>query len=103
MVGTMATAASSSKITASRSSADKTWTVYIGRLNKDTDEDNLKEHLEDMDIKVVEIRKLQATQPWQAKSSAFRVTIAHKCKDAIMSADVWPDNVEVRDWFYKPR
>ncbi len=101
--GTMATAASSSKITASRSSADKTWTVYIGRLNKDTGEDDLKEHLEDMDIKVAEIRKLKATQPWQAKSSAFCVTIAHKCKDAIMSADLWPDNVEVRDWFYKPK
>ena len=103
VIGTKTTDGTTGKLAASSTSASKTWTVYIGKLNKDTDEVGVREHLEDMGITVSEVRKLKPTQKWQEKSAAFCVMIAYECKDKIMSPDLWPDNVEVRDWFFKPK
>ena len=79
------------------------WHVFIGRLNKDTEETDIKEFLRGNDVEVVSVFKLKASQPWQDKSAAFRVSVALKCKDTIMCSDFWPDNVEVRDWVFKPK
>jgi len=79
------------------------WHVFIGRIGKDTEEGDIKEFLEDSGVTVTSVYKLKATQPWQEKSAAFHVTVAIKCKDSIMDPMLWPDNVEVRDWFFKPR
>jgi hypothetical protein len=97
------TKTTNNKIVASSSSASKTWHVFIGHLNKDTNETQLKEYLEDNGISVVEISQIKATKTWHEKSSAFRVSIALKDKDSIMNCDIWPDNVEVRDWFFKAK
>jgi len=93
------------KIVASEASVafNKSWHVFVGKLGKDVDEERLKDHLQDNGITVTEIRKLKATQPWQEKSSAFRVSVALACQDDIMNPDVWPENVKVRDWFFKPK
>jgi hypothetical protein len=91
------------KLTASSSRSEKSWILFIGRLGKETEDSDLKEHLEENGISVIEIRKLAASKEWQQKSSAFRVSIGFDSKDAVMCADLWPDNVVVRDWFMKPK
>ena len=83
------------------SSAKGVWHLFVGRLSRDTQEDALKEYLESNGIIISEIRRLKPNQDWQEKVSAFRVSIALKCKDIVMDADLWPDNVEVRDWVFK--
>lgn len=85
------------------SSSGGQWHVFIGRLDKDTTESDMKEFLDDVGVEVVSIYKLKATQPWQDKSAAFRVSVALKCKDSIMCPDLWPDHIEVRDWVFKPK
>ena len=77
--------------------------MFIGRLNKDTVEDDIKSFLTDNGLSVLEVRKLKPTQEWQEKSAAFRVSVALSCKEAVMNADMWPGNVEVRDWVFKPK
>jgi hypothetical protein len=91
---------STTKIT---SSSIGKWYVFVGRLNKDTSENDLKDHLENNNISVLDIKKLDARQTWQEKCSAFRLCISLKCKDEIMSPDLWPDNSDVRDWIFKPK
>jgi hypothetical protein len=85
------------------SSSKGQWNIFVGRLGKDTGENDIKEFLEDCNIGVFSVRKLKPTQDWQEKSSAFCVTIALNCKDIIMDPAIWPDNVEVRDWVFKPK
>jgi len=99
IVGAKSTA---SKI-ASSVSGEKSWHIFIGKLQKDTSESDLKEYLEDAGVSTIEIRKLKPANEYQEKSAAFRVSIALKCKDAVMNADLWPGNVVVRDWFFKPK
>ena len=79
------------------------WQVFIDRLNKDTTENDIKDFLESNNIVVTDVKKLDARQPWQEKSSTFRICVRLQCKDAIMNSDLWPDNIEVRDWFFKPK
>ena len=95
----------SNKVTGAKISSASVgqWHVFIGRVDKNTDEDAIKDFLEFNNISVLEVRKLKAMQPWQEKSSAFHVSVSLKCKDDIMNADLWPDNVEVRDWVFKPK
>ena len=93
---------SSTKIAATPA-ASKFWHIFVGRVDKDTEELAIKEFLEGNGIIVAEVRKLKATKDWQANSSAFRVSVAFSCKDSVMSSDLWPENVVVRDWFFKPK
>jgi len=79
------------------------WHIFIGRLGKDTQESDIKEFLEENNVTVKSIFKLKAAQPWQETSAAFRVSVTLDCKDSIMNADLWPDNVEVRDWVFKQK
>jgi len=79
------------------------WHVFIGRLGKDTEEDDIKDILVDSGISVTSIYNLKASQPWQEKSAAFRVAVSLKSRDSVMNSLLWPDNVEVRDWFFKPK
>lgn len=83
------------------SAAPKAWHLFIGRFKKDTGEGELKAYLEENKISVVKVRKLKATKSWQEKSDAFRVSVALTCKDSVMDPDLWPDNIEVRDWRFK--
>lgn len=102
ITGTASGPASSSKLTSS-SSGPKLCHVFVGRVHKDATEADIISQLEANGVKAEEVRKLKATQPWQEKSSAFRVSVSVKFKDVIMSAAIWSDNIEVRDWFFKPK
>ena len=83
--------------------SSSSWHVFIGKLEPDTTEQDVKDHLINNGITVLNVVKLKPVQKWQEKSSAFKISVVdlHKCD--IMKADLWPENVEVRDWVFKPR
>ena len=83
--------------------SNSSWHLFIGKLAVDTTEKGLSDFLEDNGITVQKVTKLKATQKWQEKSAAFKVSVSIVNKDDVMNADLWPDHVEVRDWFFKPR
>jgi hypothetical protein len=95
----------STGVTKLKSSRDSTasWHVFVGKLEPDTTDQDLKDHLLSNGITVFNIVKLKAVQKWQEKCAAFKISVAdiHKCD--IMKADLWPENVLVRDWVFKPR
>ena len=76
---------------------------FIGKLDATATEQDLKEYLTDKGIDAQHILKLKALQKWQEKSAAFKVSVLETQKNDFMSADLWPDKVEVREWFFKPR
>ena len=79
------------------------WYIFAGHLDRNTSEADLKDHLESNGINVIEIKKLDPRQPWQDKSSAFKLCISLHCKDSIMNPDLWPDHSDIRDWYFKPK
>jgi hypothetical protein len=81
----------------------KLWHLFVGRANKDAEDVDIKDYLESKGIAVSEVRKLKPVQAWQEKSAAFRVSVFIECKDDVMNPDVWPENVQVRDWHFKPK
>lgn len=94
---------SGTSLAASSSAVSRAAHFFIGKLDKDTSTDDMRTFLNDIGVDVIDISKLKATEEWQKKSSAFRVIVAAKCKDAIFSPDVWPESVEIREWFFKPK
>ena len=80
----------------------KKFVIFVGKIDKDTSEDDLVEFLEENDISGAEVRKLPAKHEWQQKSSAFRVAVPYRLKDELLNTDLWPDSVEIREWFFKP-
>lgn len=103
IVGSRATTGLKINASESAQTANKSWHVFVGKLEQDADESNLKDYLEENGVTVTEVRKLKPSQEWQKKSSAFRVCVAIDCRDSIMNPDLWPENVIVRDWFFKPK
>ena len=79
------------------------WHIFIGKLEPETTEQDIKDHLLGNGITVSSIVKLKAVQKWHEKSAAFKISVEEQFKDNIMSADLWPENVEIRDWVFKPR
>ena len=73
---------STSKL-ASAYKKDRLWHVFIGRLDKDTTETFVAEHLEMNGISVSKVSQLSPREEWQKRSAAFRVSFAYSAKDAI--------------------
>jgi len=85
------------------SAINDSWHIFVGRLGKETSEDDVKDHLADFGITVSKVMKLKATQEWHNRNAAFKVSILMTSKDVVMDSNVWPGHVEVRDWYFKPR
>ena len=72
----------------------------MGKLHKDSTEDNLTRFLEDNDITVLSVKKLSAKLPWQENYAAYFLSVDYKDKDSVLNRDIWPDIAVVRDWVY---
>ena len=55
--------------------------VFVGKLGKETSEDDLKEFLIENGIDEAEVRRLEPKEKWHEKSAAFRVAVPFKHKD----------------------
>jgi len=74
-----------------------TWHFFVGRLNPETNEEDVTKHLEDAGISVTSCRLLQK---WQEKFSTVKVVVDYAHKDSIFEADLWPEGTDVRDWVF---
>ena len=59
--------------------SDKRWHIFVGKCDKDTDEECIKVFLEENEIEVAEIRKLKANNEWQEKSNHQRKVLRFEC------------------------
>ena len=91
----------SQKLIVEQSVREKTWHLFVGKLNKDSTADDLSSFVEDAGIRVHKITKLEARQTWQQNYAAFRVSVAYDDKDKVMEENMWPSSVDVRDWVFR--
>lgn len=80
--------------------APKFWHIFVSRMSKDVLVNDVTELLSNSGINVNKVTKLEAKMNWQKKFSAFRVSIDVKQKNDVMNPDIWPEDVDVRDWIF---
>lgn len=77
-------------------------TCFVGRLDKDTTEEDLCSYLEDVGIKDVRCRKLD-DKDGTFRTAAFRVSCRDLYKDLFYDESNWPDGAVLRDWVFRHR
>lgn len=74
--------------------------AYVGRLAKDTTEEDLSKYLAEEGLKGVVCKKLKTKDGRQFKTAAFYVTCCAESRDKFYDENIWPNGVELRDWIY---
>ena len=75
-------------------------TAFVGRLHKDTTEDDLRDLLVAAGIKDAQCKKLEAKNGREYATAAFRVSCSITWSNIFYPADTWPAGVELRDWVF---
>jgi len=83
------------------SQSHSSWHVFVSRVQPDTSAADIEQFLTENGIRVDSCRKLDATEEWQKKSAAFHLAVHEDDRDKVFVADLWPVNVQVRDWYFK--
>jgi hypothetical protein len=75
--------------------------VFVGRLEKDTLEEDMKQMLKDGGILDCYCKKLSGKDRTgrEYKSAAFIISCDEKYEDIIYNDETWPANAQVREWF----
>jgi hypothetical protein len=68
--------------------------AFVGRLDLDTSEDELRNFLTVAGLNVVHCRKLKVPEGKMFKSAAFYVACSEDCKDNFYNEATWPEGVE---------
>ena len=77
-------------------------TAFVGRLDLNTTEEDLKQYLLDAGIIDPYCKKLAAKDNRKFRTAAFMVSCDSSCKTAFHDESIWPAGCELRDWvFYK--
>ena len=69
----------------------------INKLGKDKDKDHVDDKNEDKDTTVAKVKKFV---PWY---SSFRVCIEAKDEARFLNDSIWPDDMVIRNWSFKPK
>ena len=77
-------------------------TCFVGRLDKETTEEDLCSYLEDVGIKDARCRKLDDKEG-AFRTAAFRVSCRVVYKDLFYDESNWPDGALLRDWVFRRR
>ena len=85
------------------SSKPKVWHTFVGRLDPETTEEAVCDHLSEVGINVVKCTALPKREKWQEKHAAFRIVVNIDHKDRMFDDDVWPTGTDVRDWVFTSR
>lgn len=75
--------------------------VFVGRLHKDTTEEELMRYLSEAGIPGTSCKKLENNSGRYYRSAAFQVFAPASREDAIYDADTWPEDCSVREWLFK--
>ena len=74
--------------------------AYVGRLQKETTQEELTEYLSNVGMRGVMCKKLVPKNGKVYNTAAFYVTCCAESKDLFYNEGCWPEGVEVRDWVY---
>ena len=76
--------------------------LKVGNLNEDCDEDDVKEHVESLGVRVVSCFLLRR-QPWQpAGNNCFRLCIFATDTHKLLVKGAWSSGVVIQDWIHRP-
>ena len=75
--------------------------AFVGRMNKDTKEEDLKSYLEDAGIRDIICHKLKPKEGYKFTTSAFFVSCNAECRDIFWNCSIWPEGAELRDWVFR--
>jgi hypothetical protein len=77
-------------------------TCFVGRLDKDTTEDDLCDYLAESGITDVKCRKLP-DKDGKFRTAAFCVSCLECYRDVFYDEGSWPLGADLRDWVFHPR
>ena len=89
--------AANSKLKASTTVAEKA-VFSVSNVSSEYEPDNIRDYLSENGIIVVSCFSAKTKY---ADSKSFRVCIAAKDRDRFLSPELWPENVILKDWFFK--
>jgi len=75
--------------------------AFVGRLHKDTTEDQLQSWLVTAGLQEVKCKKLTPKNGKEFNTAAFFVSSAAASKDLFYDEQTWPAGCELRDWYIK--
>ena len=75
--------------------------LFVGRLHKDTTEEELEAHLADYDIHNVKCKKLHNNYGRSFNTAAFQLYAPARYEDTLYDPDTWPEDCSVREWIFK--
>ena len=78
-------------------------TVFVGRLDLETPEDDLMDYLKDCGIEDATCKKLKAKDGRVFKTSAFMVMCDCRFRSLLYDEAIWPAGSEMRDWVFHSR
>jgi hypothetical protein len=73
--------------------------AFVGRMDPETTEEDLRCFLTDAGLNVVHCRKLKPPGGRSFKTAAFYVTCTEDCEEQFYNDETWPDGAELRDWY----
>lgn len=76
--------------------------AFVGRLNPDTEENDLRDFLTSAGLNDVKCKKLKVKdgQKFKFNTAAFFVSCSADCKELFYDGSTWPEGAEVRDWVF---
>ena len=75
---------------------------FVGRLERDTTEDDLCNYLAEAGIKDAACRKLE-DKDGVFRTAAFRVSCRAEYRSLFYDESTWPEGAELRDWVFRRR
>ena len=75
--------------------------AFVGRLCRDTSEENLTNYLKNEGMRGVVCRKIKPKEGHKFNTAAFYVTCSAESANLFYDENCWPDGAELRDWIYK--
>lgn len=75
--------------------------AFVGRLDIDTSNEDLKSLLSEAGVKDVTCRKLSAKDGRVFNTAAFFVSCSEDSANIFYNEAIWPDGAELRDWYTK--
>ena len=78
-------------------------TAFVGRLHIDTSAEALKSFLTDAGLHDVTCIKLKPPSGRNFKTAAFMVSADANDRELFYNENTWPEDCELRDWYFKPK
>jgi hypothetical protein len=73
---------------------------FLGRLDKETSEEALKDYLASVGVDDCVCRKLKSKGDKEFSTAAFYISCVSSLKDKIFCGDIWPEGAELREWVF---